>query len=996
MIHSTPRGSLWRRWDLHIHTPETKLSDAFKLKGENVWDKYLDTLDASPVKVFGITDYFCCKNYFLLLEKYEARFPEGEKVFFPNIEFRLSEIISTENTSPEIHVIFDNDPKYCPQKKIETFLTHLTTHSIDQDSVEITCSQLTTETEFMSATVTLADIKKALDKTFGASKPYIIIFPAKNGGMRSTDSKSPRKVEISANLAQASHGFFGGSDSVDFCLERVHQKTGEPDPKPVFSCSDAHSFDELERLSGDVTNFEPTWIKANLTFEGLKQTIFEPEARVFIGHKPSVLTRKKEQSTKFIDSLKIENVAGYKSENGHWFKDVNIPFNPELTAIIGNKGSGKSALADILGLLGDSRTEGSFSFLTSSSKNLKFRQRGFAENFNATLTWVDSSQAHKNLNDTVDITQPEKVKYLPQNYFETLTNEIKVKEFQNEIEEVVFSHVEETDRLNQTNFTDLQNFKTQESRDKISALKTSLRELNHRLDELKKRSNPIHKETLEKELLKKEDELKALNKSTPKEEEKPSGETPEQKATSKKIEALSTLNLELDTQKRELTSTLATKKEWYEKIRRINSKLVDLQSRFDEDKLIIEELCKDLGLNASDVLHLKIDKTSLQTLAENLKSEIADISKDNELHFLTDSVFSDAKEYNSLPDVNTVLEALEKRKKLLKDQLSAPSKRYQNYLTKLAELEKQKFEVLGDETSPNSNTIRYIQHQIKYIKNELAAEITGVENSRKAIAEQIFDAKKQVLSFYRELKESVEAKLSIFKEDNFSVSIEAAFVLSGNFKDDFFEFVGKSAKGPFQGDGENALRKYLSEVDWNSFESVYDFAVKIISNMEKTDFSKQVRQNKSPRELCDFLFSLDFIKTNYELRLGNKNLNELSPGEKGLLLLVFYLHLDKENTPLIIDQAEDNLDNDSIFSVLAKCIRAAKKNRQVILVTHNPNLAVGADAEQIIYVKLEKHLGYKFTYECGAIEEPGTNANIVKVLEGSKPAFVQRRLKYQI
>ena len=115
-----------------------------------------------------------------------------------------------------------------------------------------------------------------------------------------------------------------------------------------------------------------------------------------------------------------------------------------------------------------------------------------------------------------------------------------------------------------------------------------------------------------------------------------------------------------------------------------------------------------------------------------------------------------------------------------------------------------------------------------------------------------------------------------------------------------------------------------------------------------------------------------------------------------MLLLVFYLQLDKDNTPLVIDQPEDNLDNDSIFAVLAKCIREAKKNRQVILVTHNPNLAVGADAEQVIFVKLEKSQNYKFSYETGAIENSRINDLIVLVLEGSEPAFVKRRLKYEI
>lgn len=144
------------------------------------------------------------------------------------------------------------------------------------------------------------------------------------------------------------------------------------------------------------------------------------------------------------------------------------------------------------------------------------------------------------------------------------------------------------------------------------------------------------------------------------------------------------------------------------------------------------------------------------------------------------------------------------------------------------------------------------------------------------------------------------------------------------------------------------------------------------------------------------MFSFEYFDSRYELRLGGKNLNQLSPGEKGLLLLVFYLHLDMEKTPLIIDQPEDNLDNDSIFSVLANCIRVAKKSRQVILVTHNPNLAVGADAEQVLYVTLDKAADYKFTYESGSIENPRINDAIVKILEGSKPAFVQRRLAYQI
>ena len=127
---------------------------------------------------------------------------------------------------------------------------------------------------------------------------------------------------------------------------------------------------------------------------------------------------------------------------------------------------------------------------------------------------------------------------------------------------------------------------------------------------------------------------------------------------------------------------------------------------------------------------------------------------------------------------------------------------------------------------------------------------------------------------------------------------------------------------------------------------------------------------------------------------GSKELSMLSPGEKGALLLVFYLLLDMDNTPLILDQPEDNLDNDSVANILVDFIKEAKKKRQIIMVTHNPNLAVVADAEQIIFVHIDKENGNKVTVESGSIENPEMNKHIVDVLEGAMPAFRKRDKKY--
>ena len=131
----------------------------------------------------------------------------------------------------------------------------------------------------------------------------------------------------------------------------------------------------------------------------------------------------------------------------------------------------------------------------------------------------------------------------------------------------------------------------------------------------------------------------------------------------------------------------------------------------------------------------------------------------------------------------------------------------------------------------------------------------------------------------------------------------------------------------------------------------------------------------------------------FKLKMGERDLNELSPGERGIVLLIFYLALSKESKPIIIDQPEDNLDNQSVYSKLVPCICRAKQKRQVIIVTHNPNIAVACDAEQIVFCKMDKN-SYQIRYEAGSIENPEIRKHVIDVLEGTEPAFDLRRRKY--
>ena len=153
-------------------------------------------------------------------------------------------------------------------------------------------------------------------------------------------------------------------------------------------------------------------------------------------------------------------------------------------------------------------------------------------------------------------------------------------------------------------------------------------------------------------------------------------------------------------------------------------------------------------------------------------------------------------------------------------------------------------------------------------------------------------------------------------------------------------------------------------------------------------------QGVTRRTLSDYLYSLEYLEPAYELRLGGKPFEQLSPGERGLVLLTFYLALDRDDIPLIMDQPEENLDNQSVMQLLVSRVREAKERRQIIIVTHNPNLAVVCDAEQIVYASMSGTTP-TIIYDSGSLEDGVLNRHVVDVLEGTPPAFRTRDGRYR-
>ncbi len=118
---------------------------------------------------------------------------------------------------------------------------------------------------------------------------------------------------------------------------------------------------------------------------------------------------------------------------------------------------------------------------------------------------------------------------------------------------------------------------------------------------------------------------------------------------------------------------------------------------------------------------------------------------------------------------------------------------------------------------------------------------------------------------------------------------------------------------------------------------------------------------------------------------------KLSLGQQQSVLLALILSSDS-NRPLIIDQPEDNLDGEFIYSTLVPVLRRAKERRQVIIVTHNPNVAVLGDAELIIVMKAMSDHGEIVAR--GSIDNTATRDAACAILEGAREAFLRRARMY--
>ena len=1009
------KGAEWRRWDLHVHTPKS-ICQQFGEDNDVTWNEYITDLEnlSSDFAVVGINDYLFLNGY----EKLKKEQIENKRLqrlkLLPVVEFRIEKFAGVQFGNLKrinLHVIFSDEISVetirsqflntLEQSYIlttgERWTRAITSESVAELGAEIKSKVPSEQLRFYGSDLTEGfnnlnvkedQIFKSLEKDCFKDKYLIAIGKTEWGDLKWTDASIATKKSIinSADIV------FTAAESIATYNNAKHQLTTQEVNDLLLDCSDAHYLStatEKDRI-GNCN----TWIKADPTFDGLRQVINEPEGRVFIGDKPTVFDRVITNRTKYIKELDISQVKGYDGRYGQWFDDVKIPLNSELVAIIGNKGSGKSAIADMIALCGDFNNHDDFSFL----RKKKFRDGKHAKNFTATLVWESGKVVPRNLDEDADEGAIELVKYLPQGQFERLTNEVSsTEEFQNEIEKVVFTHIDESERYNTSTFGDLIKYQKQSVDAEIESLIKDLNQINADIILLESKENPAYKAELMKKKEKKEEELKALIEppmvSDPNEDpaKKKASEDQLKEITRLKenIAALETQQKETEGSKKQLLLDLQLLKQTRKEL---EFKVIEIQQYAESKK----EALLTVGIDISKALVLKTDYSQFESTVQTKEQTLSELKI-----LLGEGELAEPDIAKSLP---LLLSTAQKMLESEQTKLGTEQKAYQQYLLAKATWERKKKEIKGDTNTPD--TIEFYKFGIDYIDTNLSVELEENYRLRKEKLKEIFKRKLDVINIYKAVKNRIDSVIDQNKEllKTYPINIEASLVLKPEFIQKFMSFINKQKAGTFRNinDGEIQLKQIISGVDFDNEDAVINFLDSIIRALKEDQREGQDNnqyrfvgdQVSEIEELYTYLFSLNFLDYNYQLKQGDKKLEQLSPGERGALLLIFYLILDKNDIPLIIDQPEDNLDNYSVANILVPFIREAKKKRQIIMVTHNPNLAVVADAEQVIFANLEKENDNKFSFISGSIENREVNKCIVKVLEGAMPAFNKRKQKY--
>ena len=917
-----PRGSEWRKWDLHVHTPASGLSNGF----HGDWDNYVKVLFSLAIErgvaAIGITDYFTIEGYEKIINDYIKKDDKLLELFgskeiidkvksillLPNIEFRLDKMVGQNRVN--YHVIFSNEVEIEEIK--ENFLQEiefvyeavpftkdntrkLTKHNLEELGKKIKVEQPSFsgndfEVGCTTAIVQDGQIRDILDSHADLFKgKYLIVVPV-DEDLADVDWHNQghqfRKV-----LYQQSNIFFSSNTStIKFGLGMKHPSKEEflrefKSFKPCVIGCDAHSIEMIKTKLGlqweskDDTS-KTTWIKADPTFEGLKQILYEPEDRVRIQSENPTYDREKFPFTNIFIPTQTKVFA---EEDDIYFEPSNIPLNNNLVSIIGGRGTGKSQLVNYLAASFNKDTLSNKYNLSSdivvsrkasiTEESIDFKVK---DSPNVPFMYIAQSQIKELV---------EKKDKFSRNILETIgvTDEYRLSMEYSELAEATVNEYHRIIKvLNADDKT------SQERKDNINK-------------EIKRYSDFIQNITSEQNRKKLED-------------------------YKKKVENLHTI------------------KSWQEKV----NQLLEKNKAFaDETNAILKKWNEQLAKSEITIPLIDIQPTQ-NGLSKVLLPHFLDAYNRTEKDI--ENTKNEFRDYKG--DLTTLLSNVS------------------SYQNKLSELIKQKDAFEQEERkyqTLSSKSLKSLGSKIRKSIEDYTELIRKKWSEFKGENDTIDPKKKELLDIILQKDLDVEAVVSIDTEKMYNLLLDKL-------------------------DGRSYNIDRLSRlIGINTIDDFYRF---VCQESSVHVFSTQIREDLRKQILYLFYKRYtDFISIGVKVTLNKKPITKLSYGQQGTIYLRLQIAANMFSETIIYDQPEDDLDNDFITNELIPIFKKIKLYRQIIIVSHNANLVVNADSEQVI---IAKNVDGKLSYVSGSLEDPTINAKVCRILEGGKTAFEDRERKYKL
>ncbi len=929
MSSNYPRGSEWRKWDLHVHTPLSIENDYASGTEDETWEKYIVALeDLDPtIKVIGVNDYLFIDGYKKLKQaKLDGRLANID-LLLPVVEFRIKIFAGVQfGTTKRInfHVIFDDGDENWIDSIQSKFLNALEhsyyresgeqwTRSITRDSVEELGREIKSGVPQEELSKYGSDLKEGFNNlNVDEEKIFEILNRDCFSGRYLTAigktewdqlAWSDQSIATKKSIINKASIVFTAAASVEAYSNAKQKLSDQGVNNKLLDCSDAHTYSDSKDKEGNSIKDRLgncfTWIKADTTFQGLKQIEYEFDERVKVQQ-----SNPYDDNTKYtIDSLSItgSNIVMKQS----------VPFNRDLIAIIGGKGSGKSLLLSIISAMGDGYIPHDAITDSNTIVDYEFRDKG------------GTSGQFKSVDISSRTEQNEPIFYVKQ---EELADKSKNKAA------VRATYLKEIGIYDQA-----ANYKS--ISDVVDRLLGQIYDSETSIDGLKSKTKycdevPDGKISFRDFLDKKIDGLKKTI----------------EKTSSKETQDLITA----------ISATIRSGRElklWIENpgISVIKNDLVAINDK-------ITAFNKKLaGLNIESTLSL-INSRVVDEEFKTIEGKIVEKYKSLQNDYLAKQ--ADLKKHEINEDIPVLLKTLEG----IQNELAL----YENAKTELENTEQQ----IHDRKKETMNLFR--KDEGAGIFSAISEEVSNIDQTY-----QLFSDERKGSPIFQQLFAGVSVEARVFFNHKKLIEDISQCFLKGK--------AGDIAEWIFN-DKQNTYENYFEWVV-NGFWDFYEKA------RENNNLMVRIPgiQLTGAERLLEIIFRkwFDYISVSTAIENDfdgeSKEIAKMSTGELATVLLKLKLvteGLDKQI--ILLDQPEDHLDNSFIANGLVDLLKKLKKERQVIIATHNANLVVGTDAEQIIIAH-----GLSNTYTFGGIENPDVKDNIIQILEGGTEAFEKRVNRYK-